>query len=221
MYDMMTASLPAVLRGLDPALVEEPEEGTVYLLHLDTPYRSASGYEWQHYIGHARRGYLVMRLEKHAAGQGARFLQVARAAGCTWHLARAWPGGYEREKQIKKQGGASRLCPSCGVMSLADRQQLRGPGGQYLRTPGARIPRKRLEVTRSVVRLGGQVIAHLKYDGSLITVVRDGVPAGRLMEAGGAYDAWTALHPAAATPGDQLLASRTTLRRAVAATLGL
>jgi ribosomal protein L34E len=30
-------------------------------------------------------------------------------------LARTWPGGRARERQIKRQGGASRCCPMCGV----------------------------------------------------------------------------------------------------------
>jgi len=50
-----------------------------------------------------------------AAGHGARLLEVARDAGITWTLARTWPGTRTRERQIKRQGGASRRCPACGI----------------------------------------------------------------------------------------------------------
>jgi predicted GIY-YIG superfamily endonuclease len=83
--------------------------GTVYLLHLDAPG-----------IGHARHycGWtsdLEARLAAHARGEGARLLAVARAAGVGWQLARTWPGTRGRERQLKRQGGASRRCPMCGV----------------------------------------------------------------------------------------------------------
>jgi hypothetical protein len=82
--------------------------GTVYLLHFDRPYRHA-----RHYIGWAKD--LAARLAVHARGQGARLLAVIKAAGIGWRLARTWPGGRARERQIKRQGGASRCCPLCGV----------------------------------------------------------------------------------------------------------
>ena len=84
--------------------------GTVYLLHLDAPG-----------VGHARHysGWttdLEARLAEHAAGRGARLLAVARSAGVGWTLARTWPGASRaRERQLKRQGGASRRCPLCGV----------------------------------------------------------------------------------------------------------
>jgi hypothetical protein len=41
---------------------------------------------------------------------------AVRAADITWRLARTWPGGAERERQLKRQGGAARRCPLCGVV---------------------------------------------------------------------------------------------------------
>ena len=55
------------------------------------------------------------RLAEHAAGHGARLLAVVREAGIGWQLARMWPGGRARERQIKRQGGHARKCPLCGV----------------------------------------------------------------------------------------------------------
>ncbi|MGL5823782.1 MAG: hypothetical protein ACRCYU_02920 [Nocardioides sp.] len=35
-------------------------------------------------------------------------------AGIGWSLARTWPGVTRaRERQLKRQGGASRYCPTC------------------------------------------------------------------------------------------------------------
>lgn len=209
-------------RGIDPAGVEESARGTVYLLHLDEPFWSPGRtYRWMHYIGHARQGYLVARLEAHAAGRGAKFTRLAREAGCTWHLARTWPGSYDQERKIKRKGGASRFCPSCGVIPSAERQQYRGADGRYIVPPGKKAW-ARLEVTRCEARLDGRTLARLVYDGPVITVVRDGTPAGRVMPDGeGSFSAWTAPHPAAPTPSDRLLASAVPLRNAVARVLGL
>ncbi len=84
------------------------QAGTVYLLHFDQPYKHA-----RHYVGWARD--LKRRLAEHEAGQGARLLAVVGAAGIGWQLARMWPGGRDRERQIKWQGGHARKCPLCGV----------------------------------------------------------------------------------------------------------
>lgn len=82
--------------------------GTVYLLHFDKPYKHA-----RHYIGWADD--LGKRLKAHGTKEGARLLQVLRAEGIGWQLARTWPGDRYRERQIKNMGGASRACPLCGI----------------------------------------------------------------------------------------------------------
>jgi predicted GIY-YIG superfamily endonuclease len=83
--------------------------GTVYLLHFDRPYKHA-----RHYVGWTARN-VKRRLAEHEAGRGARLLAVVREAGIGWQLARLWPGGRARERQIKRQGGHARKCPLCGV----------------------------------------------------------------------------------------------------------
>jgi anti-sigma regulatory factor (Ser/Thr protein kinase)/predicted GIY-YIG superfamily endonuclease len=96
--------------------------GTVYLLHLNQPYKHA-----RHYLGWAAD--LDARLAQHAAGSGARLLQVVRQAGIGWELARTWPGDRYRERQLKKQGGRSRMCPVC-------KQQPRKKAMEPTATPG-------------------------------------------------------------------------------------
>jgi len=82
---------------------------TVYLLHFSQRYKHVS-----HYTGSTNN--LTKRLDQHAKGQGARLLAVVHAAGITWTLARTWEGGRQRERQLKRQGGASRRCPLCKDM---------------------------------------------------------------------------------------------------------
>lgn len=82
--------------------------GTVYLLHFDRPFHHA-----RHYTGWTTD--LQARLEQHRAGRGARLLEVLRDNGIGWELARTWDGTRGRERQLKREGGASRRCPKCGV----------------------------------------------------------------------------------------------------------
>ena len=110
--------------------------GIIYLLHFDRPYAHA-----RHYLGWTN-GKLGMRLDRHAAGNGARLLAVVASAGIGWSLARTWPGTRARERQIKRQGGLSRSCPQCGVtpLSKVDRRRLTNLAllyPQYVRPVGA------------------------------------------------------------------------------------
>ncbi len=98
------------------------KEGTVYLLHLDRPYKHA-----RHYLGHAVD--LDARLAQHAAGRGARLLQVVKAAGIKWTLAQTWPGGRDIERKLshgdplwgKRQKNSPRLCPICQAQAQAEK----------------------------------------------------------------------------------------------------
>ncbi len=99
--------------------------GVIYLLHFERPYRHA-----RHYTGWAAD--LDHRLAEHAAGQGARLLAVVKAAGIAWTLARTWTGTRADERALKRQGGASRRCPTCGVTPLPARRAT-GPGRRSAR----------------------------------------------------------------------------------------
>jgi hypothetical protein len=81
---------------------------TVYLLHFARPIGHA-----QHYMGSTSD--LEQRLADHAAGgsRGGRLPQVFAEAGIAFELARTWPGGRLRERQLKRQGGHARKCPVC------------------------------------------------------------------------------------------------------------
>ena len=89
-------------------------DGVVYLVHFTEPYRHA-----RHYTGWTVD--LDARLAEHRAGRGARLLQVIAQAGIAWTLARTWEGTRQRERQLKRQGGASRRCPICRAERKAKR----------------------------------------------------------------------------------------------------
>lgn len=80
-----------------------------YLLHFDRRYRR---YRHARQVQHWTED-LAARLARHAVGDGARLLAVVHHAGISWQLARTWPGPRARERQLKRQGGASRHCPLC------------------------------------------------------------------------------------------------------------
>lgn len=90
--------------------------GTVYLLHFERPYKHAA-----HYLGWTRD--LEGRLAEHRAGRGSRLMAVVMAAGIGFELARTWAGDRKRERQLKKQGGASGCCPICRA-EAAHRREL-------------------------------------------------------------------------------------------------
>jgi len=79
---------------------------TIYLLHFDKPLKHA-----KHYIGLADD--LDARLERHAAGQGARMLAVCRERGITWRVARTWTGDRKFERWLKRKKGSAWFCPVC------------------------------------------------------------------------------------------------------------
>ena len=86
----------------------------VYLVHLETrlgsshPNGSAG-----HYIGMTVN--LAQRLAQHRDGVGARMLAAANERGIGYTVVRTWPGGRERERQLKRQRNAPRLCPACAT----------------------------------------------------------------------------------------------------------
>src|SRR5512132_3454098 len=61
---------------------------------------------------------LPARLQEHAAGRGARLMEVVGEAGIGWQLARVWPGTRTRERYLKGSGGAARRCPVCQLTRL-------------------------------------------------------------------------------------------------------
>lgn len=80
--------------------------GYVYLLHFDAPYRHA-----RHYLGYTVN--LDQRMAMHAAGRGARLLEVLKTNGIHWTVAWVQVGDRTMERRLKNQHNTPRLCPIC------------------------------------------------------------------------------------------------------------
>jgi hypothetical protein len=85
----------------------------VYLLHFDRPYKHA-----RHYFGFAVDEQLHQRIDAHynatpGDGKHHRLMQVVRAAGISFTLARVWPGADRAKEKSLSSRGATRECPIC------------------------------------------------------------------------------------------------------------
>jgi hypothetical protein len=110
---------PPWLAGEFLALLERQGRGVgvIYLVHFDRPigdHANPRGFA-SHYTGWTLD--LPARLVDHAAGRGARLLQVVGEQGIGWQLARIWTGTRARERSLK-QRGATRRCPVCQLAKL-------------------------------------------------------------------------------------------------------
>jgi len=84
-----------------------PHNAGCYLVHFSKPYRHA-----KHYLGWSSD--IGKHLERHNRGEGARLMEVVRAAGISWTLVRTWPDADRSvEKRLKSHHGSVRLCPIC------------------------------------------------------------------------------------------------------------
>jgi hypothetical protein len=113
------ADRPRWLAGEYLALLQRHGRGVgvIYLIHFDQPIgdlanpRGFAG----HYTGWTLD--LPARLVDHAAGRGARLMQVVGELDIGWQLARIWTGTRIRERSLK-QRGATRRCPVCRLARL-------------------------------------------------------------------------------------------------------
>ena len=96
------------------------QPGTCYLLHFSQPYKHA-----RHYSGTADD--LPARLAEHEAGRGSRLLAVVKAAGITWTLARTWPGGRQRERQLKTRAAPRAAAPNAASSRATTQASARRP----------------------------------------------------------------------------------------------
>lgn len=81
--------------------------GTVYLIHLETPIAHS-----RHYIGWSL--WFKQRIEHHRRGTGARFLAEAVSRGIGFVVARKWENCDRNfERKLKNRKKARMLCPVC------------------------------------------------------------------------------------------------------------
>lgn len=80
--------------------------GMVYTLHFLEPFGHA-----RHYTGWTED--VPSRLAAHTAARGAVLVRHVMRAGIGFQVACLEAGTRARERQLKRQGGASRRCPIC------------------------------------------------------------------------------------------------------------
>lgn len=90
----------------------------VYLLHFDQPLGHA-----RHYSGYSRQRDCQQRLERHAAGIGARLLKVALERGISWQVAKIWPEGDRAFERSLKARGQTAICPLCRAEYLLEKRK--------------------------------------------------------------------------------------------------
>lgn len=85
------------------------DEGTVYLLHFERPYKGRS----RHYLGFTQ-GDLEQRLENHRRGTACATTKVAFERGIGFVLAGRWSGPRGLKRQVKSRGVVKccSVCPS-------------------------------------------------------------------------------------------------------------
>lgn len=94
--------------GCDPEPAEPRRPGFVYTLHFEPPLIPYEGADSQfcayHYTGHAEPGRLATRLAEQASGgpRAAKIVQHQIRNGGQVILADLEPGGYDRERQLKR-----------------------------------------------------------------------------------------------------------------------
>ena len=82
---------------------------SVYVLHLDPPYKHA-----RHYVGWAH--HVKRRVQHHREGRGARLLEVAVAAGSEVLVGRVFRGRdrtFERRMKQRRWGPLEEICRVC------------------------------------------------------------------------------------------------------------
>ena len=87
---------------------------TVYLIHFDRPYIAKTGQmkkQAQHYLGWTPN--LPARMKAHAAGQGARLMEVITEDGIGWRVVRTWNGDRKLERKLKSRHKPADFCPCC------------------------------------------------------------------------------------------------------------
>jgi hypothetical protein len=169
--------------------------GLVYLLHFDRvyiPYPDAPAHSC---AGHMVKGgpqALKRRLAQHGTERGARLMLVVAKAGITWRLARIWPGGRDRERQLKNQGGAARRCPLCGITPR--------PGGDLPRCADGRVARSLTSDAQNAVAglmTAAQLAGHSALRRGLVT----GRPVLPVERGPLPIDPWAILLPASSPGG--------------------
>jgi hypothetical protein len=150
-----------------------------YLLHFVDPatgeparYKHAG-----HYLGDTDGGREADRLQEHRDGTGSVLTAAARRAGLDFIIARTWPGGALKARQLKSRSGAS-YCPECNEHPLPGARPRR-PGAKYLTR---RQREARAALAAAAVPERRRSLYELERDGTWLdgTPLPDTAPTGPL-----------------------------------------
>ncbi len=91
------------------------EVGVLYLLHFDEPIGDPTRPKMsaRHYLGWAKDGKLIERLDRHAKGEGASITRWAVEHGIGWTVVLLRDGTRDDERRLKKNGNHHRKCFLC------------------------------------------------------------------------------------------------------------
>lgn len=84
----------------------EGEQGELYLLHFERPFKHA-----RHYLGWSRDA--IKRIKDHRAGKGSNLMRLVAEAEIMFAVAWIRPGTMLDERKLKNSGGGSRHCTIC------------------------------------------------------------------------------------------------------------
>ena len=132
-----------IWRGATIQLFPRRERYFVYLICFDEKLAHA-----KHYLGSSC--FLDERLAQHAAGSGARLMEVIQEAGISWQLARLWecetePEMRQLERYYKHRHNSGQICPRCNPRLAPDSAAMLRQGHypfHLFARPGKRQPMK-------------------------------------------------------------------------------
>lgn len=119
-YDVIRESFDPFEKFIPPVRKTPGQMGTIYVLHIDPPFKHA-----RHYVGWTPRD-VEQRLEDHLRGSGSPLIRAAVQQGHDVILTTTFEGTRDMERYLKKKHGAAAFCPLCREEHLEqDRERKR------------------------------------------------------------------------------------------------
>jgi hypothetical protein len=87
--------------------------GWAYLICAEEPLGNSTNPRAQakHYLGSTDN--IPQRMIAHRAGRGAKIMAAFKVQGIPWEVVRVWPGGWDKEQELKARHEGPTLCPDC------------------------------------------------------------------------------------------------------------
>lgn len=96
------------------------DNGVIYVLHFDHPYKHAGHYiGWAHDFEQFKR-----RLQRHRTGQGSKLMRAVTQAYIPYRIVYLQPGDRNEERRMKNYNRGSRFCWICQQRTKSLQQKL-------------------------------------------------------------------------------------------------